>query len=408
MKNKNAKFCGIDIGCQKHTVAILDAELNVLKKYPITNTIEGFRKVERNIHKGTKMCIEPTGVYSVNFLIYFYRRGFDIRLAGTKSSKYLRQSLNFGRKHDKFDCKVLAQYRLSHEHKTLHPDRILQGYSYDNCDAYLLKLQNKLFDYRKYSRKISNIKKKLTNIIDLRFPEASLVFPGLRGGKTIIKALVYSKEDILSRKIKLLRGEKIREQLRKSIGQYDYKKKYFKILVDELKRLEYNCEELSKSMNEHLLEGGYGSLFNYSGLNTINITTILTNVQNITRFYKYKNDGVIHNKKSLLAFKSFIGLAVTTNQSGDHEGLGRLVKSGCLDVRGVLWMLALTYIASKNKKIDENSKYNAFNPAKYKTLYEAYTQRTKKGIAIPKIMNKISTDLFFALKEISDAKEAAA
>ena len=66
-------------------------------------------------------------------------------------------------------------------------------------------------------------------------------------------------------------------------------------------------------------------------------------------------------------------------------------------------MLAMTYISIKNTdKYDMRKGHNELNPAKYTELYQQYVKRTKKMIALTKIMNKIATDLFFVLKKIAE------
>jgi len=399
-------YCGVDIGMRRHAVGLLNKDQETISQYFIGNDLDGFRKLEKDIDKKTKICIEPTGIYSINFFIYFSERGYDIRLCETRSSSEFRKSLYGKKKDDKKDCFALAKYRITHEKKTFDGSKILNTLSYDSSDIFLSSLHDLIVLYHVKSKYLGKIKTKIKRLIDLRFPEADKVFPYNRGCKTIIKALCYSKEEILSGKLSLRKQEIIQSFLKRSIGQYDLKASEFRLLVDKSAMLDTEIVDLRGKIEDKLRRNGYSRLFDYCGLNSINVGTLVRDIQDITRFFRHNHDGSFSKKKSLRAFKNFFGIAVTSNQSGERVGGHKLVKSGCKTSRNVVMMLALTYISLKdNKKYSLDLEYSALNPVKYGSLYEEYCKRTKKMIAVTKIMNKISTDLFFVFK---DAVESTA
>ena len=266
-------------------------------------------------------------------------------------------------------------------------------------DAKYLGLSNKLEKYKKKSKKLAILKNKIKAIIDLRFPEAIEIFNN-RGCKAIMKALCHSKEDILKGKVELKKRSEIQKKLKNTIGQYDVKADEFKDYVDELKTLEEEAKNLQKTIKTNLYEIGYSSLFDYKGLNTINIALLVSEIADIERFFKYSQNGQFNKKRSLRAFKEFMGIAVTSNQSGEREGGHKLAKSGNMKLRSVLFLLTLTYISLENKEKTNVEEHKDLDPYRFKALYEKLVDNNiKKKIAITKVMNKIATDLFFVLKD---------
>ena len=84
------EYCGIDVSLKTHTACLMDNKQKIVKRYTIANDRRGFEKLEGDIDKTTKICLEPTGVYSLNIFIYFKRRNYDIKFCGTKSASDFR------------------------------------------------------------------------------------------------------------------------------------------------------------------------------------------------------------------------------------------------------------------------------------------------------------------------------
>ena len=401
-----AVYCGVDIGSRSHAVGLLDKNQKKVGQYFIMNNLDGFQKLENSISKKTKICIEPTGIYSFNFFYYFYEKGYDIRLCETRSSASYRRSLHGPKKNDKRDCIALATYRITHDHMTFDGKKILSKYIYDNSSLFFSKLYDFMLLYNVKRSELKKLKNMIKILVDLRFPEAREIFPYDPGCKTITKALCHSKDEVLSGHLKLRRQDEIIGCLRRSIGQFELKIKEFRMHAEKASVLESELKSLTEETEAFLRANGYSRLFDFCGLNSINIATLLRDIQDIKRFFKFNSDGSFSKKKSLGAFKNFLGIAVTSNQSGEKEGAHKLVKNGCKSSRVILMMLALTYISVKDHpkySLDAESEFNALNPGKYNLFYEEYCKRTRKIIAVTKIMNKIATDLFFVLKDVEES-----
>ncbi len=396
-------YCGVDIGLKSHTVCLLGTSHEIIKRFAIPNDKEGFSKLQKDISRETKICIEPTGVYGINFFIYFNRLGYDIKFCGTVSSRDFRKSMFRGKKHDNLDCVALAKYRIVHENKAFSGEKALQKLNYEKHDIFYSKLSSILTLYKNTTLRHAKVKNIIKQVIDLRFPEAIQIFPYNRGCKTIVNALLHSKKEIMSGKLNLIKQDIIIEKLKNSIGQFEFKKKEFRTLVEEAISLEADLKQIRADLADHLKSRGFDKLFEFCGLNSVNVAILANDIQDISRFYRNNKDGTFNKKRSLSAFKNYLGIAVTSNQSGQKEGAHKLVKSGCKSSKNVLMMLAMTYISMKgNKKYSLDEGHNTLNPPKYVMLYDEYCKKTKKMIAITKIMNKIATDLFFVLKELND------
>lgn len=407
-----AVYCGIDVGLKSHVVCLLDEAQKIIKRYSIGNDIHGFRKLEDDLDTHTKLCLEPTGVYSVNIYLHFRNRGYNVRFCQTKSSHDFRKSMFSSKKHDRLDSFALAKYRIVHEDKTFDGARLLERLGTDAPQASfdpeyqaLSELVTQYLSVKKWRARLHN---KITSLVDLRFPEAIHVFPSDRSCKTIRAALLHPKEDILSGRLKLHRLTKIQDKLRESIGQYDMKQLDFRIHVEELNALESRIKQLEAAIKDKLYKMGYGFLFEYYCLSTIGISILVKEVRDIKRFYRYSANGKLNKKRSLRAFREFLGMIVSLKQSGVKDGGHTLSKSGNMTLRNILFLMAMHYVkASPSKPV--NNTASELDPVKLKARYEALVAKGMRRIAaLTRIMNKIATDLFFIFKAHADARMAPA
>lgn len=406
MKNEIA-YCGIDVGLRKHSVCLIDCDQKIIKTYEVENDLIGFTKIDGDICKKTKICIEPTGIYSINIFLYFKNNGYDIKFCHTNSSHDFRQSMFRQKKHDYFDSVALAKYRIVNENKTIDDSKVIGRLSLDiyKSNSNYKELSDKCDEYWRISKDSVRLKNKIKGIIDLRFPEAIQIFSCDRGCKSIINALLHSKEEVLSGKLKLRKAEQIKEKLRNSIGQYDLKVDDFRVCANDLFALEEKIKEIKDFIEIQINKLGYSFMLDCYGLSTINSAVIVKEIKEISRFYRYSDNGCFNKKRSLKAFKKFVGLTVTSNQSGEKQGGHKLAKTGNKRIRNVLFMLALSCLSEKPNESKINAKSMALDPLKYRAIYERLVQNgSKKMIAVTKIMSKVATDLFFLLKENEDTK----
>ena len=375
MKPKN---CGVDISLKKHKVCLLNEEQEIISKYEICNDLEGFQKLEKDITKETKICLEPTGVYSINFYLYFKNRGFNIRFCGTFSSKRFRESIFGRKKHDNLDSIALAKYRIVNEDKTfeLNLDRFVCVVPANS------ELRGFLDDYNRLAKQCAKLKQKVTLLIDLRLPETIQVYYK-RSCKEVRTFLSNDRESAL--KLPSPKFDKLKEVLKKSIGQFDFKLAEFKELTTEFDNIHLKKKELEKKIKERVKTHPYNVLYEIKGLDTISIASLIVEIGTVKRFLKSRN-GQLDKKYSLKCFKKFIGLHTTCNQSGEREGKARLSKFGNNQLKKIIRMSTVCNFGLKQSK--------------YKDLFEKWKKTKAKGIALTKAKSSFATDLFFRLYEI--------
>ncbi len=394
-------YCGIDVGLRTHKVCVLGPSQEVIAKFTIANDRHGFERLESSITRKTKICLEPTGVYCVNIFIYLKERSYDARFCGTLSSKHFREAIYAKKKHDNLDSQSLAKYRVVNEHLTFDTINFIETLRSEAEPSNLLQLRGLVDAYKNKSNELTRLKNQITMLIDLRFPESIQVFPAERNCRTILTLLQHSRKDILAGKVRVRKIEALIPLIKETIGQYDCKTEEYNRLLTSINDAQKELTDSRKKIHSVLKESGYESLLSYCGLSEINVANILCEIRSIKRFSRYNQDGNLNTKRSIRAFKNFLGMSVTSNQSGEHAGGHKLVKFASKRLRNLLFLLALTYISMQE---EYRHRFNGdLNPYKFKDLYTKYCASKPKMVAVTKIMSKIAIDLFFVLSKLQAA-----
>lgn len=398
MENK-ISYCGIDVSLRTHKVCFLDVNQEVVRKFSINNDLEGFKELEKNITKSTKICLEPTGVYSVNIFLYFKNNDFDIRFCETYSSKKFRESMYGKRKHDNLDSLSLAKYRIVNESMTFDKIPFIENLFKKDFEQKDLLLRDILIEYERLLKISVSLKLRIKLLIDLRFPEAIQIFNRDRASKAIITILQHSKAEVLKKNFRVNKFDIIKSKLKNTVGQFDCKIEEFKQCINDLNKVEEQKKQVVEKLRLELKKHKYSELLGLCGFNVITTAYFINEIRDIKRFFKYNFDGNLNKKRSLSCFKGFLGLKTTSSQSGEREGGHKLIKSGNNKLRTKLFMLAMTCISFTK---DYGKKYEGIDPYKYRYIYEELIIRKKKMVALTKVMSKIATDLFFLLKSLEE------
>ena len=396
-------YCGIDVGMKSHVICLLNEAQQAIKKYSINNDLEGFQTIEADIEINTKICLEPTGVHSINIFLYFHNKGYDIKFCRTESSHNFREAMFGKKKHDRFDALALAKYRIVNEDQVFDGSKLIEKLGTEEHGQHYKDLSSLLSEYQSLRMKIQVLKTRLKCLIDLRFPEAIQIFPGNRGSAAIRTVLRHSKKDILEGRVKVSRLKQIQDKLQRSIGQYELRQEDFRKYDEEHDVIESRIKNLENSINKKIHEMGYASLLDYPCLGTIGLAVLVREVRDIKRFYRFNHDGTLSKKRSLKAFKKFLGISVTSNQSGTKQGGHSLARRGNMTLRNIIFLMAMNYVHTNQRKFSEQHK--ELKAAHLRELYESIISRgTRKLIALTKIMSKIAIDLFFLLKRHADSQ----
>lgn len=144
-------FIGIDVSKKTLDIAIYDKVLNLPGNYlQVSNNTSGFRDLTRWL-KSRKMriediavCMEHTGVYSLDIALYLESQTIDYSLI---SGFVIKRSLGFQRgKNDKLDA-----YRISKYCYTFREDLAVQYYKVPS--VHLLRLRELMSERRSYVKR---------------------------------------------------------------------------------------------------------------------------------------------------------------------------------------------------------------------------------------------------------------
>lgn len=391
----NPAHCGIDVGLRTHAICLADRAGDVIEEFTITNDRAGFTTLCRKICKRTKCAMEPTGVYSINLYLFLARRGYDVRFVETRSSHHFRRARSRYQKADRKDAVALAKYRLVNEDLSHPGERYVERLLAGTKTADQRQLWALLRDYVGISSQLRRVRSRIKLLIDLRFPEADQLFRN-RGATAICRLLSHTREDILAGRVREA-SPQMRTAVRLTIGQFDMFREEFVELADRQRALEDALERRRDEIEAFVRAMGWDCLLSLPAVGPVTAAALVTQAVPVRRFVKLRPDGRMDKKASVRGFKAFCGLAVSRHQSGTHEGGQRLSAGGNRVLKNMLFTMARTFLSMTPARL---AAYRdcPLRPDRYRAVYVRHRERGKKGMeAVVKMMDKIATDLFFAL-----------
>ena len=329
-------FIGLDIAKYKHDCFIMDENGVVIKdSFSFKNDQSGFNTLLDVLKtldpiQEKRIGLEATGHYGSNLKIFLEENSYSfmeinpILIARFSKATTLRRT-----KTDKIDARLIALFLLSADYKP-YP---LKSYHVRNLKS-LCRARESLVKERSLQLV------KLTNVLDLLFPEFKPFFKGNLKSSTVLYILEnYGAASKMAR-MNVDSYDKMSSALRKTIS-------YAKFL--ELKKLAKNTVgkedailtfelelylELFKELDlkiaeiESLILKEYGEMNSHihtiPGIGIISAAGILSEVGNFDKF---------NNADQLLAYA---GLEPSKNESGTHDGGGHMVKHGSSYLRQYL------------------------------------------------------------------------
>ena len=381
-------FIGLDIAKYKHDCFIMDENGNAIKdSFSFRNDSEGFNTLLNELQKldpnqEKRIGLESTGHYGSNLKIFLEANGYSfmefnpLLVHRFFNSKSLRRT-----KTDKADSRKIAIYLKSTEFK---PD---PNSSYHlKCLKSLCRLRWSLVDERSLQLV------RLTNTLDKIFPEYKAFFDGKIDSATSLYLLEnYSVPSKISRMTKqsyekmsselrhtitYVRFTKLKDLAKKTVGNEDEILEFELGLSLELfKELDKRIETVeSKILEEFSLMKCH--IRTIKGISDLTAACILSEIGNIGRFDTPNQ------------LQAYAGMEPSTNQSGTHEGGGRMVKHGSSHLRRYLMMAANNVL-----------KYNP-------VLYDYYLKKRSEGkphnVAISHVARRLIRIIFYLEKKDSD------
>ena len=382
-------FIGIDLAKFKHDCFIMNQDGEVIRdSFSFSNDKEGFdtllnvlNSLDSNQEK--RIGFESTGHYGSNLKIFLERNGYSfMEFNPLLTYRYFKSETLRRTKNDKVDARKISFYLYTREYKP-NPNS-----SYHlSCLKSLTRARETLVKER--TRQLIQ----MTNILDKMFPEFKKQFEnqGLKAASALYllenygspskmanmtKASYDRMKSTLRRTISYAKFCKIKDLARNTVGNED------EILAFELNIYLELFKELDRKIRdiEHRITKEFSSMKchidSIKGIGTITAAGILAEIESIDRF---------DNPGQLCAFA---GIEPSENQSGTHDGGGKMVKHGSPHLRNYL-------IQSAERMLTHNP-----------VLYDYYLKKRDEGkhhnVALSHVARRLTRIIFYLEKNDTD------
>ena len=382
-------FIGIDLAKYKHDCFIMDENGEAIRdSFSFNNDKEGFNTLlnvlnSLDSNQEKRIGFESTGHYGSNLKIFLERNGYSfMEFNPLLTYRHFKSETLRRTKNDKVDARKISSYLHTREYKP-NPNS-----SYHlNCLKSLTRTRNALIKER--TRHIIH----MTNILDVMFPEFRPQFKdtGLKSATAIyllenygspskmanMTKTSYDKmKSKLRHTISYAKFIKIKELARNTVGNED------EILTFELNTYLELFKELEKKIQciEDKIINEFSTMkchiSSIKGIGIITAAGILAEIESIDKF---------DNPGQLCAFA---GIEPSENQSGTHDGGGKMVKHGSPHLRNYLMQTA--------------EKMLIHNPV----LYEYYLKKRDEGkhhnVALSHVARRLTRIIFYLEKNDTD------
>ena len=382
-------FIGIDIAKYKHDCFIMDNNGEVIRdSFSFNNDSEGFdtllnvlNSLDSNQEK--RIGFESTGHYGSNLKIFLERNGYSfMEFNPLLVHRHFKSETLRRTKNDKVDARKISSYLYIREYKP-NPNS-----SYHlSCLKSLTRTREVLVKER--TRHLIH----MTNVLDKIFPEFKPLF-GEKGLRTSTALYLLENYGIPSKMANMTRAsyDKMKSELRHTVSYAKFLK--IKELArntvgneDEILTFELNIYlELFKELDKKIqnVEDKITNEFSFmkshinsiKGIGDITAAGILAEIESIDKF---------NNPGQLCAFA---GIEPSENQSGTHDGGGKMVKHGSPHLRNYL-------IQSAEKTLIHNP-----------VLYEYYLKKRNEGkhhnVALSHVAKRLTRIIFYLEKNDTD------
>ena len=359
---------GIDVSKKKHDICVIDSNGTILKDHlTIENNKNGFDVLCRTIESfeggdfkdNVRIALEDTGHYAINLLDFLRRKGYSVYTYNPLLIKEFAKSTTLRKtKTDKKDARLITRKLMS----DYHPERFAADQKIIDL-KYLTRHRTRLSQYQ------SEAKMQYVRLIDLTFPELSLYVTSLHHSyvyallkrypsakfvnrsqlKTLVNTLSSASQGKIGKKV----AEEIKHLAKYSIGQ-DSEVLELELIqtMETIEFYEHKIKIVDKKINE-LMKKISSPITTIPGISNRLGSVIISEINNINNFQK---------PAQLLAFA---GMEPSINQSGEHDGKGKMVKRGSSSLRWALHQAARLvaihsplFRAYLHKKLQEGKHYN--------------------------------------------------
>ena len=340
-------FIGIDIAKRKHDAVVIDNNGTVIQKaFSFSNSLEGYNKLVSIIKKITSdktdivFAMESTSHYWLALYSKLIKDGYLVHVINPIQSNALRGLFIRQAKTDPIDALIIAEVvRFGKFSSTNFPkEKIL--FLREMCRNRLYMVDS-----------VSDLKRKVTALIDQVFPEYDKIFSDIFLVSSMAILLKYptptklirAKESTLTNILSKASGnhfgsEKAKEILlaaKNTFGiddTYDTYSTLIKKYLNQIKFIQKDIAEIEKKISDIMQEIG-STITTIPGVSTILGAIILSEIGDVSRF----------NSPNKLA--AFAGIDPSIKQSGDYSSIrNHMSKRGSPYLRRALWMACTTSI----------------------------------------------------------------
>lgn len=382
-------FIGLDLSKFKHDCFIMNENGEVIRNsFSFSNDREGFNTLLNVLNdldpiQEKRIGFESTGHYGSNLKIFLETNGYSfVEFNPLLVNRFLKSETLRRTKTDKADAQKIALYLSSRDYKP-NPNS-----SYHlQCLKSLTRTRENLVKER--TRTLIQ----MTNILDKIFPEFKPIFDN-QGFKSATALYLLENYGTPSKMVNMTRSSynRMSSKLRRTISYAKFCK--IKELAkntigneDEILSFELNIYlELFKELNQKIKETEDKIAQEYSemkchinsipGIGVNTAAGILAEIESIDRF---------DNPGQLCAFA---GIEPSENQSGTHDGGGKMVKHGSPHLRNYL-------ISAADKMLVHNP-----------ILYEYYLKKRKEdkvhNVALSHVAKRLTRIIFYLEKNDTD------
>lgn len=332
---------GIDVAKRNHEAVIMDEEgMVVQKSFPFPNSCAGYNRLLEFVRRVTRdraavsFGMESTGHYWLPLYTRLTKEGYRVHVINPIQSDALRGMYIRQTKTDSRDSFIIADViRFGRFSETTVSQEKLQALR-ELC-------RNRFF----MVDSVSDVKRKLTALIDQCFPEYEAMFSNLFVETSVAVLAKYPTPEKLSHanltaltsvlqnasggRFGQGKALELRETAKSSFGVPDSCGCYASLIGCYIKQIRFMKQQVDEITAEivRLLEETSPVITSIPGIGPILGAVILSEIGDISRF------------KSAEKLAAFAGIDPTVNQSGDFVGTrNHMSKRGSPYLRRALWI----------------------------------------------------------------------
>jgi transposase len=337
------RFAGIDIGSERHVVAVVDEHLAVLvKATPFGEEAAGYQRLVELLGspQDCLVAMEATGHYWRNLFAYLVSAGFSVALLNPIRTRRFAEEELERTKTDAVDALGIARFAAQKDPPASQlaeegldelrevvrlRERLLQ-----DCGDHLRQLHRAVdLSFPEFTRYVRSLNSELATTLLARYPSAAAL------GKVSVKRLASLRYDGRHRVGETL-AQELLDAAKISVGRHQSEPYQLRIryACEDIVRLRQRLYELDADIARRLERHQVGKLLTtIEGIGPQTAACIIAELGDPARFGSVK------------ALASYVGVIPRLRQSGRRRLSGRrMLPLGNARLRRALWMPTLSAI----------------------------------------------------------------